>query len=138
MQSKASKAPTVAERERLEAIPYVGCIACAIVGRYQLAQVHHITDCGRRIRKKADGTEHRYTLGLCPWHHQGQLPAGWSPANMVAAVGPSLELDKRGFMARFGTEADLLELQDALIRNDTSIHRALVDEYARVLTEGTQ
>lgn len=137
MHSKAWKAPTVAERERLEAIPFVGCLACAIVGRYQLAQVHHITACGRRIRKKEDGTEHRYTLGLCPWHHQGQLPDGYSPRNMTAAIGPSMALDKRGFVRRFGTETALLELQDALIRNDTSIHPALVAEYVRVLMEGT-
>lgn len=133
MHSKSWKAPTVAEVARLEAIPFIGCIACAIVGRYQLAQVHHITASGRRIRRKEDGTEHRYTLGLCPWHHQGQPPAGWSPASADTVLGPSLERDKRGFVRRFGPEMDLLELQDALVRNDTAIHRDLVQVYAKMM-----
>jgi len=102
-------------------IPEIGCLACATSGKYRLAQVHHIVETNR--------LGHAATIGLCPWHHMGQLGESGS----VALFGPSLAENKRDFVALYGTERELLELQDSLIlafeRNWVGGKEALVRSY---------
>jgi hypothetical protein len=58
---------------------------------------------------------------LCPWHHRGVPPAGFSEDTAHFYAGPSLALNKKRFIQQYGTERKLLaevnrriqELEDA-------------------------
>lgn len=131
MRSKAVKAPTAAERERLEALPRVGCLACHCLYEYREAQVHHIVEGGRRIRN-----EHRYTIGLCPWHHESIKPDGWSADRARRELGPPLSGehgDRREFERRFGRERDLLVLQDFMLRLPSEEHYRAAGRYMAMI-----
>ncbi len=100
MATKAQKA----ERERMEMLGRFGCIACLLEGRYLWADVHHLLRGGKRIG-------HHATIPLCPWHHRG-LPQVGSVAEATGFMGPSLALNKRAFVERYGDENFLLSLVD--------------------------
>lgn len=89
-----SKPPTKPEREWMARIADIGCIACRNDGISSPASVHHIVQGNRRLG-------HLFTLPLCHPHHQGD-----------GRAVPSVHFTKRTFVARYGSELDLLaELQ---------------------------
>jgi hypothetical protein len=87
---------TKAEREWMDSISSLGCIACRVIGIAGVpGAVHHLLSGGRRIG-------HLSTICLCdPGHHQNP-PTG------------SGKIPRHPFKARFertyGTEAQLLEM----------------------------
>ena len=86
-----SKAPTKTEREWMDWIAALGCIACRKDGIHDSpASVHHITSGFRRVG-------HLATIGLCEPHHK-------SDGRQV----PSIHFQKRTFAARYGSELELL------------------------------
>ena len=79
-----------------------GCIACRIdTGAYRDAEIHHITSAGRRMG-------HKFSLPLCSWHHRSAPDGTMTPPLMREVYGPSLAESKKEFVARYGTELDLL------------------------------
>lgn len=100
------KAKTKKDLRRFEAISDIGCLACRQMGYYQVpAQVHHLTKGYRR--------GDQCTVGLCPWHHQGQAE---DTGLAYKIAGPSLALNKKEFRDKFGTDEELLMEMDRLIR----------------------
>lgn len=97
------KPATKAEKARMRDIPDLGCMACAVAGKYRWATVHHLVEAGKRLG-------HAYTIGLCPWHHQGPEAEPGS----IELYGPSLAKNKRDFVTTYGTERQLLELQNKI------------------------
>lgn len=93
-----------ADIRRFQRLAEMGCIVCKTKGWFVPAQVHHIVDKG--YRRLSGG--HESTLPLCPWHHQGQCIDALTQAHMVEHFGPSLALNKRAFVQKFGTERELL------------------------------
>lgn len=85
-----SKTPNKAEREWMARAAEYGCMACKQDGRHSPASVHHITQGYRRLG-------HLFTIPLCPEHHQGDGKAV-----------PSVHGAKRSFVARYGSELELL------------------------------
>lgn len=109
----ASRAIKPTDRRRFLLIQDIGCIACIMLGvPHEPCDIHHVTDCGRRMKN-----EHQCTIGLCPYHHRGMPRNGQTLATMEYLLGPSLHHDKKGFIARFGTELQLLEAQNSLLRD---------------------
>jgi len=87
-----SKTPVRSEREWMALIRDYGCIACAADGFHDVpASVHHIVEGYRR-------KGHLFTIPLCEAHHKGD-----------GFVVPSVHFQKRTFVARYGSELDLLE-----------------------------
>lgn len=93
---------TKAEKEHLNKVAALGCIAC-----YKqdtpgtLAEIHHPragTGAGRRA-------SHFDAIPLCAIHHRGTL----------GLSAPSIHGSKNAFIAAFGTEAELLELTKSLL-----------------------
>lgn len=83
----------------------IGCICCLKEGFNDVpVDVHHIVDKGYRKHSGGDYA----TLPLCPWHHRGIPPSGFSEDTAVFAAGPSLALHKRRFKQTYGTERELL------------------------------
>lgn len=89
-----SKPPTKAEREWMARVADFGCVACRKDGHQSPASVHHIVQGNRRLG-------HLFTIPLCYAHHQGD-----------GRQAPSVHFSKRTFVARYGSELELLaELQ---------------------------
>lgn len=103
--------PTKAEQARFDAMKEQGiCIACYLRGerRPQPIEIHHLLSGNRRIG-------HMATVSLCQWHHRGIPPFGWGDAEALEELGPSLAKGSKPFRAAFGTDAELLEIQNGLL-----------------------
>ena len=87
----AKKRPNKIERERLRTIGELPCYACFQDGRETNAEVHHIrTQTGLGLRPS-----HFATIPLCGFHHRyGKV---------------SVHLGKKAFVAKYGTEQEILE-----------------------------
>ncbi len=87
-----SKTPTKIEREWMAAAADHGCVACLQDGHQTPASIHHIVQGNRRLG-------HLFTLPLCYLHHQGD-----------GSEVPSVHFAKRAFVARYGSELELLAM----------------------------
>lgn len=125
-----TKTQNAADRQRMKIMAEIPCIPCMVDGKKAVpATVQHRTDCGRRMED-----EHQQTYRSCPWHHLGEVPPGYRGSISRATLrhGPSIAHDRRTFAYVYGTEEELVMLQDALIRMVESANRR--GEY---LTTGT-
>lgn len=87
-------AQSTAEKEWLDAVVQLGCIACHVSGKPGTpCEVHHMLEGGRR-------KGHLWAIGLCPLHHRG----GRNDAEIV-----SRHPWHKAFEKRYGTEQELLE-----------------------------
>lgn len=86
---------TRAEKQHLNRVQGLGCIACHIQGTPGTsAEIHH-PRAGTGAGRKAS---HFDAIPLCHAHHRGTNHP----------LTPSIHLDKRKFITMFGTEAELL------------------------------
>lgn len=105
--------PTKAEQSRFDRMKEMGiCIACQLRGVQpdypQHIEIHHLLSGGRRIG-------HMATVSLCQWHHRAVLPWGWGDAEALEELGPSLAKGSKPFRAAFGSDAELLTIQNSLL-----------------------
>ena len=92
---------TKAEKQHLNRVAALGCVACFIQGTPGTpAEIHH----PRSSRGKGQRASHMDGIPLCPPHHRG---------THHPAV-PSIHLAKLAFIERFGTEEKLLQLVQQL------------------------
>lgn len=83
------------EKAHLSRVAELGCIACRKMGFPDTpAEIHH----PRSGAGKGQRSSHLDAIPLCPVHHRGTMHP----------LEPSIHLDKRAFIERFGTEAELL------------------------------
>lgn len=100
---------TKADRERFDDMQQA-CLPCLIFGWPGIpGEIQHVTVAGRRLG-------HQHTYRSCPYHHRGELGHFENAAAAREVRGPSFALSKRDFVNTFGTEAELVQIQDALIR----------------------
>ena len=113
MHSKA-KGPTKAEKKRMEKIVELGCVCCRMrlprkdshnIGP---GECHHLLDGGVR-------RGHAFTICLCAFHHRGD-DGGWGKDYAIQFKGQSLAYDARAFHEEFGTDDELLEYQNTLLK----------------------
>ena len=98
---------TKAEKQHLQRVADLGCIACYMQGTPGTpAEIHH----PRAGRGKGQRASHIDGIPLCPAHHRG---------THHPAV-PSIHLAKRAFIERFGTEETLLELVRQLVEGSAA------------------
>jgi hypothetical protein len=97
--------------ERFASLYALGCVVSRIidVGRWEPAEIHHLVEGRKRLG-------HQFTIPLSPWFHRG-VPSSFDvrPSQATKALGPSLAINKRAFVERFGRERQLLELTNELI-----------------------
>ena len=129
MHSKHGSSPTLAHKRRWDEFRWVGCVACQQHHRRgQPSDVHHILVDGKRPR----GAEaHWKTIGLCPHHHRGIPHEGLSNKRMTEIYGPSKALEPKKFEALYGTDEELLVLQNNLIEADDREAYRVVNEFKR-------
>lgn len=110
---RSTSAPTKAQARRFIAIQESGCIACRQDGRISPGcEIHHQNLDGKAGQKRLG---HDHTIGLCPWHHRGVLPNGWSLKVATATFGPSLAVNSNAFRERYGDDERILILQNSII-----------------------
>lgn len=110
--------PSSREEARIIACKESGCIACLSHAlrnpEYKGWQpdygcdYHHMLSGGRR-------RGHRYGIGLCPWHHRAVCDFSANAATMRAWAGPSLMDGSKKFHEAYGSDDELLKMQDELI-----------------------
>lgn len=101
--------PTKDERARMDAIKDGPCLCCRMRGWPSLyPDIHHLLYGNKR-------RGHLFSIGLCPWHHRGVVPYGFDRQTMHDRYGPSLAHGSKPFHAEFGSDDELLALQDRLI-----------------------
>lgn len=61
---------------------------------------------------------HRFSFGNCTWHHKGDLAHGYTTSRMTAHYGPSLAKGSKPFHAVYGSDADLIAMQDYVLYGD--------------------
>lgn len=114
--SRSTGKPTKAEAERLERITRGECVCCHLnnsLGRVRAAfhgcDAHHLLSGGRR-------RGHRFTIGACPWHHRGVRPyRQMTDKDATEIHGPSLAHGSRPFHDFYGSDDELLALQNCLL-----------------------
>jgi len=89
---------------------HIPCLPCLLaIGKIRLPEVHHLVSGMRR-----EG--HDKTIALCEWHHQRIKPDDRPEQEIMSILGPSLAQGKRTFALYFGTEQQLLKVQDWLLK----------------------
>jgi hypothetical protein len=103
---------TRADRSRICEIKEGRCVACWVLGRTTIGcDAHHMLSGGRRIG-------HEATVALCAWHHRAVPDPGETAPRMALLYGPSLIQGSKPFRAAYGTDAQLLEIQEQMLRGE--------------------
>lgn len=58
---------------------------------------------------------HRFGYAACMWHHRGRVGDGWNHAHMRRHFGPSLMDGSRLFRDTYGSDDELIALQDEVL-----------------------
>lgn len=98
------------------AIREIGCIFCLLMRMRSLGvEKHHLLTTGLHGNGKRRGE--KATVGGCPYHHRGAAAVGTKLARSYKeqGYGPNYADEPKAFRARFGTDDELLELQNKLI-----------------------
>lgn len=102
--------PTKAEAKRMDTIKEMAiCMCCRqrkLLASY--VEVHHLLSGGKRMG-------HMFTVGLCVWHHRAVPMYGYKRAQMREIYGDSLAEGSKIFRAQFGSDMDLLAMQNELL-----------------------
>lgn len=112
---RSTGTPTKEEVARIVACKEGRCVACWIQEQRGLnacdgggCDYHHMKS--GNIRRG-----HMYGIGLCVWHHRGHPSEGYRDTEMRAYFGVSLMDGSRAFHQAYGTDDELLGIQDYLI-----------------------
>lgn len=116
----------MAEQLRFRLIGEAGCLACFLfAGRFAHCEVHHLTIGGKHGAKRRG---HRFTIGLCGWHHRGELSQ--SAETLEALLGPSYARTPSKFRTVIGDDAALLLLQGHRLAQVAASYLCSPGEYA--------
>lgn len=110
--SFGGRALTKADEVRRAKIHAGNCMACEQRGidltGSGYVQWHH-------LEGKTKPGCHQKTVGLCFWHHQARLMYSDTHAYSRAFYGHSLHEGSKPFHAEFGSDAELLARQNAIL-----------------------
>ena len=105
------------ERQRMDVIKsHCGCLPCLLLGHPDRhTTIEHVTQAGRRMTQ--DSEQHKWTIGMCMWHHFGVCDRGRHKQEMYGDFGPSFAHGRKPFEEYFGDEVDILvPVQDYLLQ----------------------
>ena len=92
-----------------------GCLVANILDLGWIpAEIHHLTSGGKHGQKRLG---HDHTIGLNRWSHRGEplTEYGWTAEDCERILGPSYALSPSAFRERFGSDDELLALQNAIL-----------------------
>lgn len=100
---------------RFSAIDDIGCIVARLRGLGKTyAERHHLLTTGLHGNGKRRGDE--FTIGLNPWSHRGEPFGGLTAEECQEMFGPSYAKQAREFREEFGSDDELLEMQNEILR----------------------
>lgn len=89
----------------MSAVAAQGCIACRIDGNPGTpCELHHLRETAGMGQRASDNE----VIGLCAAHHRGTMHRPGRDGHV-----PSIHLDRRAFIAEYGTELELLAMVQA-------------------------
>jgi hypothetical protein len=116
--------PNAEQQSRQDRCRAAGCIHCRLETRaraghvnfYNLqvfgtgmpVEIHHQTYQGRQLGQDE-------TVASCSWHHRAICLPNVNSTQMLNLYGPSLAKGSKPFTQRYGTNAEQLDYQNALI-----------------------
>lgn len=106
--------PTKREAERIVACKEGPCCACHVWEQKTGRSIHGGNDF-HHMKSGNLRRGHRFGIGLCAWHHRMVPLDGYRTTEMSAYYGPSLMEGGKAFRQAYGTDEELLALQDQLI-----------------------
>lgn len=122
-----SKAPAPNKHERarmgeakMSDVPDATCCMACLVwfrkGNIEREQVARVSDYNHT---KSGNIRRGHIKGYagCLWHHRGRVEDGWSHKTMRGIYGPSLMDGGKLFSAAYGTDDELIALQDDVLEN---------------------
>jgi hypothetical protein len=116
--NRKRKPYTEDEWETVGVIKATGCVCCDQLPTqdrtYMTVEFNHHKRGNKRIGNDI-GT------GECEWHHRGVCLPGFQRRTMTLLFGPSRADGTKPFHARFGSDNDLLERQEAMLRGRTEV-----------------
>lgn len=105
------KKPTKAEEHRFREIQDRGCVPCFLESLLQErawvpepCDIHH-----------TEKQIHFLTYGNCPWHHRGIRKLELDMLEMLKTFGPSMARNPSAYHTRYGTEAEILAIQNRML-----------------------
>lgn len=111
--------PTAAQQRRFDRIKDPdpdtgpGCLIAHILGIGWLpAEIHHFTIGGHHGQKRRG---HDFTIGINSWSHRGVPLDGWTLDECYEKLGPSYARQPNAFRETFGSDDELLALQNELL-----------------------
>jgi cytochrome c551/c552 len=109
---------TKADEARYDALQRYGCVCCHDEGLpIGPVDIHHLVDKGNRELSGGNAA----SIGLCAWHHRGNVPAGHTIASATLAFGPSLRHTSKLFRKIYGTQRELLAKVNSAIQPEESL-----------------
>jgi len=102
---------TNAENKRFDQIQQRGCVPCYLEAKLQ-SRVWLVEPCDIH---HTEGQNHSLTYGNCPWHHRGLRKIGVAEWIMVENFGPSMAKSPKAYRARYGSESDILAIQNKML-----------------------
>lgn len=96
------------------------CMACvARLAQGELAARHVVVGCEYNHCKSGNRRRgHRFGYALCIWHHRGHPLRDWTAAWTRKVYGPSLMDGSALFHRVYGTDDELIELQDEWLERE--------------------
>lgn len=100
---------------RFASLKEMGCMIARLRGlEWVGTDIHHLLTTGLHGNGKRRGDE--FTIALNPYSHAGKPFNGWSVDECREMFGPSYALHAREFRDTFGTDEELLAMQNELLR----------------------
>lgn len=97
------------DRKRFDAMKRTGCIPCLLESFLNShCEIHHIVEQSNR-------RGNHMTIALCQWHHRSIPWDGLQAHDMEPRIGPSMRLSSKAYHERYGSELDLLQVQDYVL-----------------------
>lgn len=108
---------TAAEATRVTEAKFLACIPCLVWARSGRMPMEHVASCCQYDHSKSGNIRRGHDKGFasCDWHHQRRIGDGWTFQRMREHFGPSLLDGSRLFHDTYGSDDDLIALQDELL-----------------------
>lgn len=113
---------TPTEAARVVEAKTTACIPCLVWARMGRMPMAHVATCCGYDHSKSGNIRrgHDKGFGSCNWHHQALVDDGWTHAAMREHFGPSLMDGSRLFHDTYGSDDELIALQDEILRGEAA------------------
>lgn len=115
--SMGGKRQTKAEAERIREAKFGVCVPCYAWALKGCMPMSDVMLGGDYDHKKSGNVRRGHAFGYCAclWHHRRHPGEGWSFRRMTDHFGPSLLDGSKRFAAAYGTDDELIQLQNELL-----------------------